>query len=1397
MGQCVSRNPMAPYAGPYDASSVIGLTLPVAIYDEYYYAGQSDSKGARKRSSTPSGKGAAMSFGFRKNKNGSKGSNAVAPSTGINMADKNGNGGSTEELYTGSPILSGRSTPLARPRKESSGQPLRTNRFGFRQSTIPKTAKVADINISAEQVLTANQETKNNNFNADKISQKPGYNSPVGLIPTQVGSTGLANINPAPRQTKTVILTYSAKQHPIVPNPTLRSKSPAVPRVTSYPNYNSPRSVSASRAYTNSTGYNIDMGGYKLGNSGKYTFQTSQFPKPQYPVKVLDTKSAKQVANNSRKVYGSSDGSSKEGSVTEDSGVSGLGDNGCNDRVDSAWSPQLTRRQHRRPRTLEMIMHGDHNFHLRELQVNDLDIMVNDVLDEAIVTDNDVIPLPKLPSNFDKDREDAASYYQVPENRFSSCRSSGSSSSGSQQNRSHQSTLERYRSNRDRDRLPRGTRDADETLKYKDEEKGSRDRIQHEKLEKQDYNKTASSNQDHSPLTRNSSKDSSPSTKSEESQPSTVGSTCSDPLEAWVNQTAGESMALRSHDDISVALSLSSSCDDDKGVNKSFNTPSFTPTTVTIVNKEPPIEYAHPLTMKPMSLSQNHGLHSMFMSSSMSSSAFSADSTSLIASDFRNLMIGDSRLAMPTLTSSNHSLIEDETSPADSLISSSTDSNNEMPMLEKDTTVSTSAYHTADNRTLDVNKEDDTTMEDNMKDKETTEKFELYFSQYKYIQRSPNKKSSHSPDTPTNASNSLSLSEGRDFLIDDEIADQPALIFEGNSIADQATSSLQLINLNGTDSTQTLQETNNQSSAHKAKGVQTNHKETFSPLRPKRSPSLDTLSPCDSIASDDLIMDMDFNNSITSLNSVDEYIDRLDGSIRSGLNSLEDSQLREELLKLSVKKYSSQILNGEFAIGGTPVKQGQSMSTSNNSLVNITAMLPTRTGRLLSRSRAGTPESPLLADGSRASSVTAPSAPGGGTPDDAMRLERATHGSMLHDIVTIKTMLLKLKRVLQEPDEGLNLMRTETLNPLDSQRDISPLKNGPSLRLGELGEASPPPPPPAPHEEVADLRRQLVFLQSQLEERERMVKLLQYQMSKYNEQNSGQTNGKCSTNNSASEDMCNVATQTERLRPTSQGPNALQSLNSDVPPPGSIVSWNEQYRSIQSPSNIRQSSSSPTPCMKKQTISSVSSPVSSDCETVMDSKINNKNGLSNRTTQNTYREYSPNKTDGPVHMKTNCRVGSKYLQAIANKQSNHFNGDTLVNGKTTTKTKPMYSRSKSIENFGNHYTFTTSEPKIDAFNTKNSQLRSKKHHTSYNNLLNGVSNGNKSDHVNGNGCHAARNGYANGNMTDTDDTSDSGYKSLPPSINIMNHSKISGIPRRTLTSDLRFTQPKQAQTNQC
>lgn len=45
-----------------------------------------------------------------------------------------------------------------------------------------------------------------------------------------------------------------------------------------------------------------------------------------------------------------------------------------------------------------------------------------------------------------------------------------------------------------------------------------------------------------------------------------------------------------------------------------------------------------------------------------------------------------------------------------------------------------------------------------------------------------------SPGTPTNASNSLSLSEGREYF-DDEIADQPGLVFDDNSRAGAETQS--------------------------------------------------------------------------------------------------------------------------------------------------------------------------------------------------------------------------------------------------------------------------------------------------------------------------------------------------------------------------------------------------------------------------------------------------------------------------------------------------------------------------------------------------------------------------------------------------------------------------------
>lgn len=77
-----------------------------------------------------------------------------------------------------------------------------------------------------------------------------------------------------------------------------------------------------------------------------------------------------------------------------------------------------------------------------------------------------------------------------------------------------------------------------------------------------------------------------------------------------------------------------------------------------------------------------------------------------------------------------------------------------------------------------------------------------------------------SPGTPTNTSLSLSDGTGRDFLIDDEIADQPALTFDESTTHVAAT-----------------------------------------PEKTMLAASVDTLSPCESIASDDLMLDFEHSQS--------------------------------------------------------------------------------------------------------------------------------------------------------------------------------------------------------------------------------------------------------------------------------------------------------------------------------------------------------------------------------------------------------------------------------------------------------------------------------------------------------------------------------------------------------
>lgn len=156
--------------------------------------------------------------------------------------------------------------------------------------------------------------------------------------------------------------------------------------------------------------------------------------------------------------------------------------------------------------------------------------------------------------------------------------------------------------------------------------------------------------------------------------------------------------------------------------------------------------------------------------------------------------------------------------------------------------------------------------------------------------------------SPTHGTNSFSSDGygGRDFLIDDEIADQPVLCFgddHGTNKFRYFVKSLrkkQKINnflfslasntqLHSIVDTPTLKENSSAKSSKPRKSASNNNSmnNSYAP-QPKprqsiisRTESLDTLSPCESICSDDLMMDFECNSSIDS-------IDRISRSNHSG-----------------------------------------------------------------------------------------------------------------------------------------------------------------------------------------------------------------------------------------------------------------------------------------------------------------------------------------------------------------------------------------------------------------------------------------------------------------------------------------------------------------------------------
>ncbi|CAH1407313.1 unnamed protein product [Nezara viridula] len=210
--------------------------------------------------------------------------------------------------------------------------------------------------------------------------------------------------------------------------------------------------------------------------------------------------------------------------------------------------------------------------------------------------------------------------------------------------------------------------------------------------------------------------------------------------------------------------------------------------------------------------------------------------------------------------------------------------------------------------------------------------------------------------------------------------------------------------------------------------------------------SVSTLSPCDSLTSDDLMADFD----------------------TSDFDELDDAALKSEL-----QNQSSQVM-----------REWSNLLTSHPGLKNGRRK-PRLSGGSTSSGGGGVLDSPQsIASPIRTSKKVSVSSPGeDGSDDSGIRVDRDTYQLIFQDVISIKSMLVRLQRTLQDEP-------TTVTNHTEDQG-----------------------------EESADLRRQIVLLRAQLEEEERKRVKLEEELHKVRPQPQGQS----------VRTSVNKATQTDRL----------------------------------------------------------------------------------------------------------------------------------------------------------------------------------------------------------------------------------------------------------------------------
>ncbi|XP_036219904.2 serine-rich adhesin for platelets isoform X4 [Bactrocera oleae] len=819
----------------------------------------------------------------------------------------------------------------------------------------------------------------------------------------------------------------------------------------------------------------------------------------------MDLKTAKQMANNTRRGFsGSREISADSGIASMDMALDSSVSSGGGSRAGRTASPKRSRS---RPRNLQMVMNGRHKFEVRDLDdplSSESSSIVEPLALPKLPNENQTAPLPLcglVRSNTVLSRETYERNGGVIRNR-----------SASDNQEIKQVDIEKRPTTAPAQCTI--TRNSSEESEGVDEEKLYLDRSTSEKGNRfKDINTC-------------SSKTSSP------------GSSI---MLSWCN--AGESLAVKDCSSLSISSEDSNKLHGFNHQDKDTDTEKndlqkFKHMSVDLIEDdlsgivtEMQVSTLSSLTDNLANENNNSGLKTL---ETNTNNVASVENTNIDKPDrpksFYNTL-NETKFAEMALAGSTY-LLDDETSPTDSLVSST----------ESEEAASKQKKHK-------INEE--------LQEKDIDE-----------ISPELEMGSPISPGTPTHASHSLSLSDCGN-LIDDEIADQPALLFnsEAHDLVDSLTSHKDKTDtptlMENTGSIRSLKSQSKARSAlQQAIELSLRTPRSLRKAVMERADSLDTLSPCESICSDDLMMDFDIHSSVDS-------IDR-SGSIKSrsgsDLYKIDNTELFSEL-----ERKGSDVMKELNSLLRLRSNKGADKDV-------VIAHLPARATRLLNRSRLQQQQYPSsIASGVSTNAAAGTSVCGGGdsdssksahslrrsaaasrasnastsstnaslppsTPyhhqkpfqhhysqlhrdshsssDDLMLYDKSFRNAMIQDVLQFKKQLLRLRRLLQD---------TETLNPFDNDNGQLFAACGlDSKLLDEMDLASlTSSTTDDPMVELADLRRQ-----GEVEDRERTIRLQKNQIEHLESK-------KPPIQNDHTKEVMNIATQTERTRPLSYGLDGL------------------------------------------------------------------------------------------------------------------------------------------------------------------------------------------------------------------------------------------------------------------